>query len=213
MKRFSRWTSDADLHNQLNRLVSDVQNEFASIKPSTTATEITKETVVAPQQTGIGAASLGGASVVAGTGIAVTPVTGGSQISNTGALSLLAGSGITVSTPTGNITVSATAPSALRLFVPSVQPFVSSPYAIPASQNTFLAASADAGADFIADLPAATGAGITVVVKKMDANPHNIAVTPNGSDTIDGVNAADNIGTQYNSNSYFDLAAGQWAKF
>lgn len=70
--------------------------------------------------------------------------------------------------------------------------------------------SSSAGADFVFNLPAATGTGNVAVVKKMDANAHNVAVTPNGTDTIDGVNAAVNISVQYDTITVCDSGTGAW---
>jgi hypothetical protein len=88
-----------------------------------------------------------------------------------------------------------------------------SPYTILSKPGwLFLAASASAGADFIANLPQALATGNVAVIKKMDANAHNIVVTPFGTDTIDGANAVDNISAQWAVNRYLDYAAGAWAK-
>lgn len=91
--------------------------------------------------------------------------------------------------------------------------FAASPYSavLNAYQMTLYLASSDAGADFVFNLPAATGSGQIAVVKKMDANAHNIAITPNGTDTIDGVNAAVNIALQYDALRLVDSAAGAWS--
>jgi hypothetical protein len=86
------------------------------------------------------------------------------------------------------------------------------PYNVGASDQ-FIGASASAGSDTVINLPAATGSGRVIIVKKMDSNAHNIDVTPNGTDTIDGLNAADVIAVQYASVNYVDYGAGAWAKF
>ena len=69
---------------------------------------------------------------------------------------------------------------------------------------------AAAGADFVLNLPAASGGGNIVVVKKNDANAHNIAITPSGTDTIDGVNAAVNISLQNDALRLIDSGVGTW---
>lgn len=89
-----------------------------------------------------------------------------------------------------------------------------SPFTIPVFGGwLFLDANASAGADFVANLPIATGSQNIVVVKKMDANAHNIAITPNGTDTIDDVNAAYTISTRYGSVSLRDAVLGKWRLF
>jgi hypothetical protein len=73
-------------------------------------------------------------------------------------------------------------------------------------------ANASVAAPFVFNLPAATGSGLVIVIKKMDSNAQNIAVTPNGTDTIDGVNAAVNITIQYDDITVCDIGTGAWAK-
>lgn len=85
-----------------------------------------------------------------------------------------------------------------------------SPYLVGAQGDQFIAAAAGAGADTVVNLPSAIGAGNRVIVKKTDANPHNISVVPNGTDTIDGVNAAVNISSQWGVLRLIDAAAGGW---
>lgn len=91
------------------------------------------------------------------------------------------------------------------------EPFTASPFTIPVFSGwLFLDAAAGPGADFIANLPPATGTQDIVVVKKMDANPHNIAIRPNGTDTIDDLNAPFMILDQYYSYGFRDAALGKW---
>src|SRR5216684_1560096 len=91
--------------------------------------------------------------------------------------------------------------------------FAASPYAaaLSATQITLYMASSSAGADFIFNLPVATGSGNAAIIKKMDANAHNIAVTPNGTNTIDGVNAAVNVSLQYDILRLIDSGTGAWS--
>jgi hypothetical protein len=88
-----------------------------------------------------------------------------------------------------------------------------SPFAatLSALQYTLFQCSASAGADFIFDLPPATGSGEVAIVKKMDANAHNIVITPNGTDTIDGTNATVSITIQMDAVKLVDSAAGAWS--
>lgn len=93
-------------------------------------------------------------------------------------------------------------------------PFSASPFTIPVFSGwLFVDAKADAAADFIANLPPATGSQNIVVGKKMDANVHNIAFTPDNMDTIDDVNAAYTLSAQYGSVSLRDAALGKWRLF
>lgn len=103
------------------------------------------------------------------------------------------------------------AANSLALVV-NVVGFRQSPFKIPVLRNQFIPASAGAGADTILVLPKATGSTNLVIVKKMDANAHNIVVNPTGKDTIDGTNAADTITAQFNFVRYLDYLAGAWAK-
>jgi hypothetical protein len=94
-------------------------------------------------------------------------------------------------------------------------PFASSPYTATLDPIllTFYFASSSAGADFVFTLPAATGTGSIAIVKKMDANAHNIAIGPTGADTIDGVNSAANstITIQYDALRIIDSGAGAFS--
>lgn len=86
-----------------------------------------------------------------------------------------------------------------------------SPYA-PSVTDCFIDASAAAGADTVINLPAATGSGRVFIIKKADANAHNIVINPNGADTIDGVNSAANstISLQFAALNFVDVAAAKW---
>ncbi len=128
---------------------------------------------------------------------------------------LTAGTGITLTDAGAGSTLTiASTPNTAPIFgTPQVKTITDSPYTIATSQNVFLDASASAGADFIANLPHATGSGFIVVVKKTDANAHNVAITPDpirGTDTIDGLNAARNLANQYDAHALIDVAAGKW---
>jgi hypothetical protein len=78
---------------------------------------------------------------------------------------------------------------------------------------TFYFVSASAGSDFTFTLPAATGSAAVAIVKKMDANAHNIVIGPTGADTIDGVNNAtlSTITLQYDALRLIDGAAGAYS--
>jgi hypothetical protein len=93
-----------------------------------------------------------------------------------------------------------------------VNPFV--PLPIPAfTSHLFFAAAASAGHPYLAQLPAATGSGKWLVVVKIDANAHDVVVIPNGTDTINGVNSADNLVNQWDVGRYTDAASGAWIKW
>jgi hypothetical protein len=122
--------------------------------------------------------------------------------------SLAAGKGITISPQDTGKTV------LVSTFTSFDEDSSASPFIIPIFSGwTFLDAGAAVGADFIAGLPPAIGSQNIIVVKKMDAGAHNIAVTPNGTDTIDDVNAAYNISLQYASISFRDARLGKWRVF
>jgi len=95
--------------------------------------------------------------------------------------------------------------------------FATSPYNAVLNKNqiTFFRVSSGSGADFVFNLPPATGSGDIAVIKKMDANAHNIAITPNPdtADTIDRVNAAVNITLQDDVLRIVDSAVGEWSKW
>jgi len=77
---------------------------------------------------------------------------------------------------------------------------------------TLYLVSTDPAADFIFNLPVATGSGNVGVIKKVDANAHSVVITPNGTDTIDGVNATVSIAAQWSYVKICDAQAGAWQK-
>jgi hypothetical protein len=95
------------------------------------------------------------------------------------------------------------------VYTPKAIANAASPYSVLAA-DMFLAVSAGVSTPTVIDLPAATGSGRVLIVKKVDANAQNVAVTPHGTDDIDGANSAFNISTQYTAYSFIDYAAGQW---
>jgi len=89
-------------------------------------------------------------------------------------------------------------------------PFSASPYTIVLSTNTaFVGANANATTDFIANLPPALGTQLSIIVKKLDSNAHNIVVTASGTDTIDG-SATYSLTTQYQFVRLIDSSQGVW---
>lgn len=75
---------------------------------------------------------------------------------------------------------------------------------------TLYLVSAGVSADFIFNLPPAIGSGNVGIVKKVDADAHSVQVTPNGTDTIDGENAAIPIADQWAYVKLCDAQAGAW---
>jgi hypothetical protein len=144
----------------------------------------------------------------------VTPVSvenGGTGTDDPG---LIAGSGIEITGDWPDQTISATGGGASAAMILMPLPFADSPYtaALSADAWTLFMASSGASADFVFNLPAATGSGEVAVIKKMDGNAHNIAITPNGTDTIDGVNAVLNIVPQYATVTLVDSGEGTWSQ-
>lgn len=97
MKKFSRWTSDANLHDQLNRFVDETNTAIATVQASVPTIAAAPATAAeASSSGGIGASSTGGNAVVAGNGIAVSSSGGGTMVSNAGVVSI-AGQGVVTS--------------------------------------------------------------------------------------------------------------------
>ena len=86
-----------------------------------------------------------------------------------------------------------------------------SPYTVLGT-DVFIAASSGSTSNTTINLPVATGSGRTIIIKKIDANAHNVVVMASGSDTIDG-SASFSITLQYQSISVNDAAAGSWFIF
>lgn len=100
-----------------------------------------------------------------------------------------------------------TSPTGFPLF--TLQTSAVTPVTIGAGNVAFFG-SAGAGADQVANLPAATGSGFLKIIKKQDANAHYIVVTAAGADLIDGF-ATFSVGTtQYDAIAIIDSAAGVW---
>jgi hypothetical protein len=104
----------------------------------------------------------------------------------------------------------ASVPVASNLLNVRIITFADSPYAV-ASGDYFVVASAATGADTIVVLPPATGSGRPLDVKKIDANPYSIAVTPVNADTIDDGSGPLNILARYASYTLVDYSPGKWA--
>ena len=90
---------------------------------------------------------------------------------------------------------------------PALNNTATSPYnASPAGEEFIYVA-----APFTVNLPPAKGIGIGKRVMNSSGGG-NVSVVPNGSDTINGANATDNIGTQYQCHLYRDAIQGSWVK-
>jgi hypothetical protein len=101
-------------------------------------------------------------------------------------------------------------PIASNLLNIKIITFADSPYSVTPIDEVILA-SAGTGADTIVVLPPATGSGRPLDVKKIDANPYSIAVTPANADTIDDGSGPLNILARYTSDTLVDYSAGKWA--
>ena len=85
------------------------------------------------------------------------------------------------------------------------------PYTLAAlTQDVWLRVPVPAGGDFTVNLPAATGSGFKVSIKRIDNVAHNVQVHPNGTDTIDSVNANIVMTAGFMELDYVDGAAGAW---
>ncbi|HEV3115293.1 MAG TPA: hypothetical protein VGY99_32830 [Candidatus Binataceae bacterium] len=104
----------------------------------------------------------------------------------------------------------ASVPIASNLLNIKIITFADSPYSVTPIDEVILA-SAGTGADTIVVLPPATGSGRPLDVKKIDANPYSIAVTPANADTIDDGSGPLNILARYTSDTLVDYSAGKWA--
>lgn len=82
-----------------------------------------------------------------------------------------------------------------------------SPYTIP-SEAGHLRCDASAG-NITVNLPATTGLGRLVTVKKVDSSANTVTVTRAGSDTIDGATTYV-LSTQYDVVQLIDAASGAW---
>jgi hypothetical protein len=84
-----------------------------------------------------------------------------------------------------------------------------SPYTV-ASADTVITCDATAGAVTIT-LPAATGTGRAISIKKIDSSPNACTPTRAGSDTIDGATSY-SLTTQYAASAVWDTASGTWSR-
>ncbi|GEM_PF-3502505 len=104
----------------------------------------------------------------------------------------------------------ASVPIASGQFNIKIISYADSPYSVE-PEDDLIIASAGTSADTVVLLPAATGSARLLEVKKVDANPYSIAVTPAGSDTIDDGAGSFGILTRYAAFSIIDYSAGKWA--
>ena len=61
-------------------------------------------------------------------------------------------------------------------------------------------------------LPAATGSGRFLRIKKVDASANAVTVTPNGTDKVEGASTVA-LSSQYAFCTLFDDSKGVWLKF
>jgi hypothetical protein len=109
-----------------------------------------------------------------------------------------------------SVPIASSAPPPPSLLHVKIITFADSPYAV-APDDYFIGASAGTGAETIVILPAATGSGRPLDVKKIDANPYSIALTPSGTDTIDDRAGSFEILARYASYTLVDYSPGKWA--
>jgi hypothetical protein len=257
LRRFSQPLEGRGLHEQLNRLVYDLENQFNSIStppaaaaaaPSATITEIatgggggegggggggvtsltgTLDEIIVDVPFGDATLSLDGPhaftsetqySLLLGQGsapISSLGVAGNGQIpigSNGAApvlATLTAGSGVTITNGPGVITIASTGGGGGGTAFFTIVTTATTPYTVAAGANIYIRGSATAGANQVVNLPAATGSGVILMFKKMDSNPHNLVVTPNGTNTIDTY-ASYTLTTQFSAIQILDAAAGVW---
>jgi hypothetical protein len=88
--------------------------------------------------------------------------------------------------------------------------YADSPYSVQPADNLIIA-SAGTDADTVVLLPATTGSARRLEIKKVDANPYGIAITPAGADTIDDGAGAFEILSRYAAFSVIDYVPGKWA--
>jgi len=88
-----------------------------------------------------------------------------------------------------------------------VKPVTSSPYNITPDDDLLVVNCSLGGGAIEINLPAATGSGKVYRIK--DIGTDNADVTPNATDTIDGVNAPVTL-TQWDGIQVVDHAAGAW---
>jgi hypothetical protein len=88
--------------------------------------------------------------------------------------------------------------------------YADSPYTVTPEDEVIIG-SAGTGADTIVNLPSAGGSGRPLDVKKLDANPYSIALTPAGTDTIDDAAGSYDILARYASYTVVDYSPGKWA--
>jgi hypothetical protein len=104
----------------------------------------------------------------------------------------------------------ASVPVASNLLKIKIITYADSPYAV-APDDDVIVASAGAGAETIVLLPGTTGSGRPIEIKKVDANPYSIALTPAAADTIDDGSGPLGILARYASYTLVDYSPGKWA--
>jgi hypothetical protein len=199
----------ARLHNDLSKLVTETNDNFstqdAQIKQLEGRQSVITNNITQIQGGGGGGGGGGGSGTPGPTGPAgaIGPTGATGPAGATGASGPAGATGATG--PTGPAGGGA---SALVLVVVTN---AMSPYTAAAvTQSTFYLVAAGVAADTIFNLPVAAGSLIPIIVKKTDANAFNVVVTPNGTDTIDGVNAVQTITVQGDGLDLTDTGAGAW---
>lgn len=104
----------------------------------------------------------------------------------------------------------ASIPVASNLLNVKIITFANSPYSV-AEIDYFIVASSGTAADTIVVLPSAIGSGRPLDIKKIDANPYSIAITPANTDTIDDESGPFKLLARYASYTLVDYSPGKWA--
>lgn len=104
----------------------------------------------------------------------------------------------------------ASVPISSRFLHIKIITYADSPYTVQPIDDVIIA-SAGSGADTVVILPAATGSGRPLEIKKVDVNPYSIAITPAGGDTIDDGAGSFEVLSRYASFTVVDYLLGKWA--
>jgi hypothetical protein len=205
-------------------LASGIATFLATSTSANLATAVTDETgsgvLVFGTSPTLVTPTLGAATVTTLNKVTITAPATGSTLTIADGKTLTASNNATVSgtntgdqtiTLTGDVTGSGTGSfsTSVNLLHPNTTLITSSnsPYSVAAT-DFFIGADATSGVITI-NLPAATGTHRLVAIKKIDA-VNNVTITPNGTDTIDGVNASMVASAQNANHVLMDAASGVW---
>lgn len=84
------------------------------------------------------------------------------------------------------------------------------PYTLAAlTEDVFLRVPASSG-DFTVNLPATTGGGFKVSIKRIDGAAHNVIVASTGGDTFDGTASPFTMDSPFGELDFNDGSVGNW---